>query len=106
VTILIATVLLLGCGVLCALRTPDPHVGGRVAPVLQIGGTAPTPTPVARWRARWRSRKPSLPADDRAPLPGRMRPTSIEGYLASGLLGVRVHLMQAARRWTPTEPSR
>ncbi|WP_409328806.1 hypothetical protein [Trujillonella humicola] len=45
-----------------------------------------------------RSRKPLLPAEDRAPLPGRIRCSDLSGYVASGYQGIVVHLMQADRR--------
>lgn len=45
-----------------------------------------------------RSRKPLLPAEDRAPLPGRITCTDISGYVAHGYQGIVVHLMQADRR--------
>jgi hypothetical protein len=45
-----------------------------------------------------RSRKPHLPADDRAPLPGRITCSDISDYVASGYQGIVVHLMQADRR--------
>ena len=45
-----------------------------------------------------RSRKPHLPAEDRAPLPGRITCSDISDYVASGYQGIVVHLMQADRR--------
>lgn len=45
-----------------------------------------------------RSRKPFLPREDRAPLPGRMTCSDVSDYVAGGYQGIVVHLMQAARR--------
>ena len=45
-----------------------------------------------------RSRKPVLPREDRAPLPGRITCADISDYVASGYQGIVVHLMQADRR--------
>ncbi len=45
-----------------------------------------------------RSRKPVLPREDRAPLPGRITCTDIHDYVAGGYQGIVVHLMQADRR--------
>lgn len=45
-----------------------------------------------------RSRKPHLPAEDRAPLHGRITCSDIAEYVASGYEGIVVHLMQADRR--------
>ena len=45
-----------------------------------------------------RSRKPLLPREDRAPLPGRMTCSDVSDYVAAGYQGIVVHLMQAARR--------
>ncbi len=45
-----------------------------------------------------RSRKPLLPREDRAPLPGRITCADVSDYVASGYQGIVVHLMQADRR--------
>lgn len=45
-----------------------------------------------------RSRKPLLPAEDRAPLPGRITCSDVSDYVAHGYQGIVVHLMQADRR--------
>lgn len=45
-----------------------------------------------------RSRKPHLPREDRAPLPGRITCADIHDYVAGGYQGIVVHLMQADRR--------
>ena len=45
-----------------------------------------------------RSRKPLLPAEDRAPLPGRITCADVSDYVAHGYQGIVVHLMQADRR--------
>lgn len=45
-----------------------------------------------------RSRKPLLPVEDRPPLASRITFTSIDQYVAEGLRGIRIHLMQADRR--------
>jgi hypothetical protein len=45
-----------------------------------------------------RSRKPRLPSEDRAPLPGRIPCSDVSDYVARGYQGIVVHLMQADRR--------
>jgi hypothetical protein len=45
-----------------------------------------------------RSRKPHLPREDRAPLPGHITCADVSDYVAHGYQGIVVHLMQAARR--------
>ena len=45
-----------------------------------------------------RSRKPFLPQEDRAPLPGRISCSDVSDYVAAGYQGIVVHLMQADRR--------
>ena len=45
-----------------------------------------------------RSRKPVLPREDRAPLPGRITCSDVSDYVAAGYQGIVVHLMQADRR--------
>lgn len=45
-----------------------------------------------------RSRKPVLPREDRAPLPGRITCSDVHDYVAAGYQGIVVHLMQADRR--------
>jgi hypothetical protein len=45
-----------------------------------------------------RSRKPHLPREDRAPLPGHITCSDISDYVAGGYQSIVVHLMQADRR--------
>lgn len=45
-----------------------------------------------------RVQRPVLPPEDRAPLASRITFTTIEEYVADGIRGLHLHLMQAARR--------
>jgi hypothetical protein len=45
-----------------------------------------------------RSRKPHLPREDRAPLPGHITCADVHDYVAGGYQSIVVHLMQADRR--------
>ncbi|WP_091941291.1 hypothetical protein [Trujillonella endophytica] len=45
-----------------------------------------------------RSRKPHLPREDRAPLPGRITCSDVSDYVTAGYEGIVIHLMQADRR--------
>ena len=45
------------------------------------------------------ARRPFLPPEDRPPLASGITFADIEEYVAEGMRGLRIHLMQAARRW-------
>jgi hypothetical protein len=90
-------VLLLGCAL--AVWKDVVHQRSDVS----LGHVDPAPGTTAGSRRTLRSflprsRKPHLPREDRAPLPGHISCSDISDYVAGGYQSIVVHLMQADRR--------